>query len=118
MCNACKAAYMRNWRKNHPLNDEQRFKANARSYANAYQRRGLVKKEPCMLCGSENSQKHHPDYSKPLFIIWLCKECHQVETRTSYRETIKKYTNSEMLAARDRVKQELIAYAKSLERRS
>lgn len=31
----------------------------------------------CERCGSVNSlDKHHPDYSKPLEVVWLCKSCH------------------------------------------
>jgi len=38
---------------------------------------GKIKKGPCLICGSEdNIHAHHPDYSKPREIIWLCKDCH------------------------------------------
>jgi len=31
----------------------------------------------CEVCGSESSlQMHHPDYSQPLFVKWLCTKCH------------------------------------------
>lgn len=31
----------------------------------------------CEKCGStENLEKHHPDYSKPIEIMTLCKDCH------------------------------------------
>ena len=34
----------------------------------------------CQFCGStENVEKHHPDYRKPLEIIELCKRCHTKE---------------------------------------
>lgn len=32
----------------------------------------------CSLCGStENLERHHPDYSKPLEIVTLCESCHR-----------------------------------------
>ena len=61
------------------LSDEQRIKANARSYANVYQRRGKLLPEPCEVCGSEQVQKHHADYGKPLQVAWLCVKDHRAE---------------------------------------
>ena len=78
-CPSCHAAYMRNWRKTHKLTPEQRIKDNARSYANVYQRRGKLLPLPCQTCGSEKSEKHHDDYSKPLDVRWLCRRCHLAE---------------------------------------
>ena len=70
------AKYMREWRKTHPFTPEQRRKDNARSYAGVYLRRGKIQKLPCASCGSLESQMHHPDYSRPLLIEWLCRSCH------------------------------------------
>lgn len=75
-CNPCHAANMREWRKTHPLNAEQKIKDTARSYANVYQRRGLLKPKPCEVCGSSNVEKHHDDYSKPLEVRWFCRKHH------------------------------------------
>jgi hypothetical protein len=66
---------MRAWRKTHPLTPEQRFKDTARSYAGVYKRRGHLVPEPCA-CGSFNVEMHHPDYSKPLLVVWMCRPCH------------------------------------------
>jgi hypothetical protein len=68
---------MRKWRKTHKLTKAQKKKDTARSYANVYLKRGKIQKLPCLECGSEKSQIHHADYSKPLFIIWLCRPCHK-----------------------------------------
>jgi hypothetical protein len=73
-CRPCHAAYMREWRKTHPLNPEQRKKDAARSYAGVYKRRGLLEPQPCP-CGSE-AEMHHPDYDQPLKVEWMCRPCH------------------------------------------
>ncbi len=80
-CLACKAAYMRRWRKTHPLRPDQRLKMNCRCYANVYQRRGVLVPQPCEDCQSEKAQKHHPDYSRPLLVVWLCRPCHLARHR-------------------------------------
>jgi hypothetical protein len=38
---------------------------------------GKVKRENCKICGLTKSQAHHPDYSKPLEVIWLCSQHHK-----------------------------------------
>lgn len=40
-------------------------------------RRGDLVKEPCTFCGEEKTGAHHPDYSKPLDVIWVCDRCHK-----------------------------------------
>lgn len=71
---------MREWRQDHPLNDEQRRKDNCRSYANVYLKRGKIERGPCEDCGvapeDDTVEMHHADYSKPLEITWLCRDCH------------------------------------------
>ena len=37
---------------------------------------GLILKKPCMIC-KDKAQAHHPDYSTPLKIIWLCTGHHK-----------------------------------------
>ncbi len=39
-------------------------------------KKGLIKREPCEVCGDIKSHGHHEDYSKPLEIMWLCHEHH------------------------------------------
>lgn len=37
---------------------------------------GQVKKQPCWVCG-ETAEAHHPDYSRPLDVVWLCPSHHK-----------------------------------------
>ncbi len=49
----------------------------------------LVRPEACSRCGSSHKSRkgyslihgHHPDYSKPLEVVWLCVVCHNEEHR-------------------------------------
>lgn len=39
--------------------------------------RSGLKPSPCEVCKStENIEAHHPDYTNPFNIVWLCKRCH------------------------------------------
>lgn len=58
-----------NYKKNYPLR-----KAAQIITANAI-RDGRLTKQPCFICG-ENAQAHHPDYLRPLDVMWLCVKHH------------------------------------------
>lgn len=76
-CWTCQAAYARAHRPKHrDLSEEQRKRANTRSYSNVLKARGEIVKQPCAHCGSANSQMHHPDYSNARLVEWLCRACH------------------------------------------
>jgi len=32
---------------------------------------------PCFVCGIEKTEAHHPDYSAPLDVVWLCSAHHK-----------------------------------------
>jgi len=70
---------MAKWRRANPLNPDQKRKDIARSYAGVYLRRGKLQKSPCRDCLSPDSQMHHPNYDKPLEVVWLCRDCHMKE---------------------------------------
>ena len=42
-------------------------------------RSGVNIKGKCRDCKRKDTHKHHPDYSKPEEIIWLCPSHHQLE---------------------------------------
>ena len=44
--------------------------------AGIYHRRGVLIPEACERCGELKVEKHHPDYTKPLKVEWLCRPCH------------------------------------------
>ena len=59
----------RKWMERHP----ERRKANI-LVGNAL-RSGKLNRQPCWCCG-EKAQAHHPDYSRPLDVVWLCSTHH------------------------------------------
>lgn len=36
----------------------------------------IVKDPICAFCTKKSSVAHHPDYSKPLEVMWVCRPCH------------------------------------------
>lgn len=48
----------------------------ARLLATRALRRGELTKEPCSVCGSNNSEMHHRDYTQPLDVVWVCRRHH------------------------------------------
>lgn len=51
-----------------------RIKAN-RALRNAVQA-GRITRQPCWVCG-EKAVAHHPDYDRPLDVVWLCQPHHK-----------------------------------------
>ena len=40
-------------------------------------RRDIIKRSPCVICGTNKDiHGHHDDYKKPLEVTWLCRSCH------------------------------------------
>jgi ribosomal protein S27AE len=40
----------------------------------------LAKPDSCSVCGWVGAiQGHHPDYDKPLEVVWMCGPCHRLE---------------------------------------
>ena len=61
-------------RKKDRLLNRQKYRAHR--LVNKLIREGFIKKMPCEKCGDINSHGHHPDYSKPIKVVWLCPRHH------------------------------------------
>lgn len=61
------------WNKAHPL---ERWAHRALRSA---LKMDLIEQVPCEVCGSEDSEAHHPDYDRPLMVKWLCRKHHKRE---------------------------------------
>lgn len=59
------------WRLKHP---DRRLAQQKVAYAI---QTGALKQEPCWVCGETKVHAHHPDYSHPLSVVWLCAEHHK-----------------------------------------
>jgi hypothetical protein len=74
--------YSQKWKREHP---EQR-KAVDDARNNSYKLKGI-----CTQCGStEHIERHHPDYSKPLEFIVLCRKCHRTLHHRAFEEILAK----------------------------
>jgi hypothetical protein len=47
-----------------------------RVVSNAIRDGKMVRVLHCKVCNAEGAQAHHPDYSKPLDVLWLCNKHH------------------------------------------
>ncbi len=55
---------------------KHKAKQDARILLNYHVKMGRIKKTPCVVCKSKKSEAHHPDYSKPLEVVWYCRVHH------------------------------------------
>ena len=105
VCHGCDLARQKKWRDQHPgfsvEGNRKHRKANAqrlylehlarirrepeKTKARKAVRRALesgrLVRQACGRCGNHKAEAHHPDYSKPLEIEWLCRKCHAAEHR-------------------------------------
>lgn len=40
-------------------------------------RTGALERQPCWECGTDRTVAHHPDYDRPLDVVWLCQPHHK-----------------------------------------
>jgi hypothetical protein len=51
-------------------------KAKARQIVRNAVRDGAIARQPCIKCGAK-AEAHHPDYDRPLDVVWLCPQHHK-----------------------------------------
>lgn len=51
-------------------------RAAARNAVSNAIRDGRLVRQPCLMCGSQ-AEAHHPDYDRPLDVVWLCQSHHK-----------------------------------------
>lgn len=83
-CRMCIKAIRKGRHKKTRGKNEPPEKAKARKAVKDAVRRGiLLKPSRCQACGeifaSDHLDGHHENYSKPLEVVWLCRECHGLE---------------------------------------
>ena len=54
-------------------------KIKAHQILNSHLKSGRIAKCPCEICNIVPAQAHHPDYSRPLDVRWLCPSHHKLE---------------------------------------
>jgi hypothetical protein len=59
------------WRNDHPI------KVASYKILHLALQQGMLKKQPCKFCKNKNAVAHHPDYSKPLKVVWVCRIHHR-----------------------------------------
>jgi len=60
---------------------------------NAIARGEIKKRNKCLTCGEALTECHHPDYSKPLEFIELCRLCHKQLHRNKKQDESKQIRN-------------------------
>jgi hypothetical protein len=104
-CRPCNSEYSKKWRKKNPkrtseiaakylgtakgkknnrrgnkvFKERHPGKRKAHNAVAAAVRSGKLKQKPCEKpgCGHPDTEAHHPDYSKPLDVVWLCRAHHE-----------------------------------------
>jgi hypothetical protein len=38
--------------------------------------KGIIARQPCFVCRNAKSEAHHEDYTRPLDVIWFCRQHH------------------------------------------
>jgi hypothetical protein len=81
-CRKCEAARKREHRAIQWHGATKEEQAVAKSLYNKALRDGTLSRGECVVCGTnERIHGHHPDYSRPLDVVWLCAKHHAEEHR-------------------------------------
>lgn len=66
----------REWQAKYRNDPRLKPKQHARGLLNKAILAGKIFRKPCQECGETKVDGHHPDYTKPLDVIWLCRPHH------------------------------------------
>lgn len=83
------------------MTSRQRLVINAHRKAAYARSTGKLKAAPCVVCGNPHVEGHHPDYAKPLEVVWLCARHHtdlhagrlQQEPLQNYVRLVERHNN-------------------------
>ena len=65
-----------NFKQSHAWRKEFPNRRRAQGLVQYALRAGKLHKQPCWVCG-EKAVAHHPDYDRPLDVVWLCQPHHK-----------------------------------------
>lgn len=74
--------YNSNWRKDNGYHNENKWRKNnpekveAQKEVHRTLRKGIILKRACLMCNLTRTVAHHPNYKKPLQVVWVCKPHH------------------------------------------
>lgn len=80
------------------LSNPARAKAN-NAVSNAI-RDGRLTRQPCHVCGELEVEGHHPDYSAPLDVVWLCNK-HHVQLHVEHNEMMRQLQGRQSTSTKD-----------------
>lgn len=107
----CRECYNKQY-KEYQSKPENQIKINAEHEFRSYVIKGFIEQENCQICGKK-AQSHHPDYTKPLQVIWLCPSHHgKVHHGHKYDLEIIDYEEIKRLAYQEKMKE--IAISKTI----
>lgn len=75
--------YNRLWRKKNGYHNENKWQETNKTKVRAEKllqyavNKGYIKRKPCKICKAKKTHAHHPDYSKPLEVVFLCPLHHR-----------------------------------------
>jgi hypothetical protein len=93
-CVDCYRKYRQEKRQD-PEYRDRTFKQNVRTFTRNCIKIGILIKEQCKICGTnENVEAHHEDYTKPLDVIWLCRNHHREHHKNQIRGEENAYSSN------------------------
>lgn len=71
---------------------ENKEKVSAQKKVQSEIRAGRLVRWPCEVCGEQKVDAHHPTYSLPMLVVWLCRKHHsQAHRQTDELKRVESY---------------------------